>query len=54
MPLFLGTDVLSGCPKLRKNHGRIHARFAKEGLASKVTLNHSNSNLYKTPAILFI
>ena len=36
IPLFLGADVLSGCSKAVSNLPRMHAKFAKEGLAVKV------------------
>ncbi|PVD31347.1 hypothetical protein C0Q70_06759 [Pomacea canaliculata] len=35
-PLFLGTDVLAGIKQDTKNHTRIHARFATQGLATKL------------------
>ena len=36
IPLFLGADVLSGCSIAVSNLPRMHAKFAKEGLAVKV------------------
>ena len=35
-PLFLGCDVLSGLSISAKNRCRVHARFAKQGLATKL------------------
>ncbi|EDO39322.1 predicted protein [Nematostella vectensis] len=37
MPLFLGADVLYDCPITIANLPRTHARFAKRGLATKIT-----------------
>jgi hypothetical protein len=43
VPLFLGTDVLYQCKQPAANHhGRIHSRFAKMGLATKVTVKGVN------------
>lgn len=36
IPLFLGADVLSGCSIAVSNLPRMHAKFAKQGLAVKV------------------
>ena len=38
MPMFLATDIFAGCHLLQSNVQRIHARYSKEGLAAKVTL----------------
>ncbi|KAK7088428.1 uncharacterized protein [Littorina saxatilis] len=35
-PLFLGCDVLTGTSDWAKNNGRVHARFARGGLATKL------------------
>ena len=37
--LFLGADVLATCSQPVKHHVRIHSRYAKLGLATKVTMN---------------
>ncbi|CAH1801910.1 unnamed protein product, partial [Owenia fusiformis] len=42
IPLFLGADVLAGCDQDSKNHGRIHQRFTKEGLATKLSVQGAN------------
>ncbi|XP_071181252.1 uncharacterized protein [Mytilus edulis] len=38
-PLFLGKDVFSSCNLTKNNVQRIHARYSKEGLATKVTFD---------------
>ena len=43
-PLFLGCDVLSGLSVSAKNRCRVHARFAKQGLATK--LEFSGKHLF--------
>ncbi|KAI0208692.1 hypothetical protein LSAT2_006615 [Lamellibrachia satsuma] len=40
VPLFLAADVLAGSSQAVKNHSRIHARYAKDGLASRLTFNN--------------
>ena len=35
-PLFLATDILIGTEHDKKNFYRIHSRFAKDGLATKL------------------
>jgi len=37
--LFLGADVLATSKQLVNHHVRIHSRYAKLGLATKVTMN---------------
>jgi len=37
--LFLGADVLATCRQPANHHVRIHSRYAKLGLATKVTMN---------------
>ncbi|XP_041376793.1 uncharacterized protein LOC121389257 [Gigantopelta aegis] len=37
IPLFLATDILNGIEQDKKNFYRIHSRFAKDGLATKLT-----------------
>lgn len=37
--LFLGSDVLSSTSVNRKNHIRVHTRYSKHGLASRLTLS---------------
>ncbi|XP_060067379.1 uncharacterized protein LOC132547612 [Ylistrum balloti] len=38
IPLFLASDVLCGCSQLSKNFTRIHARYSKDGMATKLLL----------------
>ncbi|CAC5420879.1 unnamed protein product [Mytilus coruscus] len=38
-PLFLGKDVFASCNLTQNNVQRIHARYSKEGLATKVTFD---------------
>ncbi|XP_063397293.1 uncharacterized protein LOC134681575 [Mytilus trossulus] len=38
-PLFLGKDVFARCNLTKNNVQRIHARYSKEGLATKVTFD---------------
>ncbi|XP_064613013.1 uncharacterized protein LOC135476812 [Liolophura sinensis] len=38
IPLFLASDVLAGIAQLPKNYPRIHSRYSKEGMATKLKL----------------
>lgn len=39
IPLFLGADVIAKTSIRTENHPRIHAKFAKRGLATKLTFS---------------
>ena len=45
VPLFLAKDVFSTCDLMQNNVQRIHARYSKEGLATKV--NFEGKFIYK-------
>ncbi|XP_076105913.1 uncharacterized protein LOC143074253 [Mytilus galloprovincialis] len=43
-PLFLGKDVFASCNLTQNNVQRIHARYSKEGLATKITFDDFRIN----------
>ncbi len=47
VPLFVGSDVLAASSQLPKNYCRLHSRYAKDGLATKVTFRGE----WVTPAL---
>ncbi|XP_046569787.1 LOW QUALITY PROTEIN: uncharacterized protein LOC124278081 [Haliotis rubra] len=44
IPLFMAADVLAGISQVNKNNCRIHNRFGKEGLATKLLFSDSRLN----------
>ncbi|XP_046365701.1 uncharacterized protein LOC124141693 [Haliotis rufescens] len=44
IPLFMAADVLGGISQVNKNNCRIHNRFGKEGLATKLLFSDSRLN----------
>lgn len=44
-PLFLATDILTGTSVTADNQPRIHARYGKQGLATKLTITSGVYNL---------
>ncbi len=53
IPLFLGADILAASNTSAKNRCRIHSRYAKTGLASKVTFdgNATVSRIRREPVL---
>lgn len=43
IPLYLGADVFSNTNIRTENHPRYHAKFAKKGLATKITFSSGNT-----------
>ncbi|XP_069136278.1 uncharacterized protein [Argopecten irradians] len=44
VPLFLASDVLCRCSQMQKNFTRIHARYSKDGMATKLLLKDFRVN----------